>query len=56
MKPLLCRLGFHRPNNDRYETVTRYHRNGKTYRTNYIVCKGCGKRLGTFAIVKEKKS
>ena len=56
MKPLFCRLGFHRPNNYMYEPVTRYHLNGKTYRKNYIVCKGCGKRLGTFEIVKEKNT
>ena len=52
MKPLFCRLGFHQPRKGVYEQVTRKHLNGKKYHTNYIVCKGCGKRLGTVAIKK----
>lgn len=44
-KPILCKLGFHRADKDRYEKVTRRHQNGKAYHRNYVVCKRCGKRL-----------
>lgn len=44
-KPILCKLGFHRADKYRYETVTRKHQNGKKYRRNYVVCKRCGKRI-----------
>lgn len=56
MKPMFCRFGFHRPHKGMYEQVTRYHLNGKKYNKNYIICKGCGKRLGSVAITKGVKT
>ena len=52
MKKILCKLGFHVPDKYRYMKVTRYHRNGKKYHRNYVVCERCGKMLHTFAKIK----
>ena len=45
MKPLLCRLGLHRPSRTEYIEVTRRrsNRHGGKYHTNYICCRRCGK-------------
>lgn len=44
-KPLLCRFGLHKPSKTEYVTITRRHKNshGGKYRTNYAICKRCGK-------------
>ena len=57
MKSLLCKLGFHKPDNDKYERVVRYHRTykkGKKYHRNYVICKRCGKRLGILTFEKRR--
>lgn len=48
-KPLLCRLGFHKPDKYIYVTVTKTHtstrpgRTDKKFRRNYAICSRCGK-------------
>ena len=44
-KPLLCRFGLHKPNKEKYVTITRRHHgtHGGKYRTNYAICERCGK-------------
>lgn len=44
-KPLLCRLGLHKPSKEKYVTITRRHQSthGGKYRTNYAICERCGK-------------
>lgn len=54
-KPILCRLGFHKPDPVNYIKVYKSHRNGKTYTRNYTVCRRCGKRLDKFGLKKRSE-
>ena len=51
---ILCRLGFHKAQKDRYFRVKK--RNGKNrWHTNYLVCSRCGKFVRTVSVDKEKR-
>lgn len=52
-KPLLCKLGFHKPDKRNYIKVERRHwPSKKKYHRNYIICQRCGKMLHPFGIRK----
>jgi hypothetical protein len=50
MKPLLCKLGFHKLDQSRYLVSTRKRPGRKAYHRNYFICKRCGKKIDSFAI------
>lgn len=52
MKDIRCMLGRHKPSGNRYIIAERYHKNGKKYHRNYVVCERCGKLLYKFAKAK----
>lgn len=49
---ILCRFGIHSP--DPYvHILVRYNNGRHSWRSNYEVCKRCGKRLRKIRLVKE---
>ena len=51
---ILCRFGIHSP--DPYlHILIRCHNGSHSWRSNYEVCKRCGKRLRKIRFVKEGK-
>ena len=55
MKPLLCKLGFHKLDQSRYLETIRKRPGRKAYHRNYFICKRCGKRIAPFAQRKVKE-
>lgn len=55
-KPILCKLGLHKLDRNRYVVVKRCHRGSKkTYHRNYAVCERCGKLIGTIRLDRARK-
>lgn len=53
MRPLLCKLGWHKPAKEFYIRVRKT--NGKhKWHTNYVICARCGKRLRAFGIRRQR--
>ena len=53
-RPLLCKLGFHKPNKYIYQRIRKI--NGKhKWHTNYVICERCAKRIRAFGIERRRK-
>ena len=51
---ILCKLGFHKPDKERYQIVYRKVGRHKWHR-NYVVCSRCGKRIAFVSLHHKKE-